>query len=175
MAKTKQVKEQMVGDIADRLAKATSVVFTNFDGLNVQETTELRTLLRELAIDYSVIKKTLFKLSLKKGKHDVANFDLMTGSLGAAFGYGDEVLPAKTLKTFTKKHPTLKLVGGIYQGSFIDARSVMQLADLPSKMELLTKLAWLMNYPMSGFVNALAGSMRNFVYALKAISEKKPS
>ncbi|MFA5135427.1 MAG: 50S ribosomal protein L10 [Patescibacteria group bacterium] len=173
MAKTKKQKEQAVSQMEERLSKMKSVVFTNFDGLSVSETDELRTMLRDAGIDYSVIKRSLFKIASKSLDLAHSEIDSLKGGIAVALGYGDEVLPAKTLHTFAKKHPALKLVGGIFNGRFIGAAEVASLAKLPSREELTAKLVWLIQYPAAGFVNVLAGTMRNFVYALKAIGDKK--
>ncbi len=173
MAKTKQQKEEIVKKITDRLSGAASVIFVNFDGLNVQETTELRSILREEGIEYTVAKRTLLQLALEKADLKGIDISALPGGLGAAFGKEDEVLPAKLLYTFGKKHEALKLIGGIYQDKFIGAEEALALAQLPGKEELKAKLVWLVNYPVSGFVNVLAGSMRQLVYALQAIKESK--
>ncbi len=173
MAKTKQQKEEIVKTLTDKLGKTKSVIFTNFEGLSVDKANELRAQLREQGIDYTVAKRTLLALALKQADMGAIDISRLEGGLGTAFGYGDEVLPAKILYTFAKKHEAVKLIGGIYQGKFIDAEEVTALAQLPGKEELQAKLVWLINYPVSGLVNVLAGSMRNLVYALNAIKESK--
>lgn len=173
MAKTRQQKEETVKSLQEKLGKTKAVVFTNFDGLNVEETNELRNILRENKIDYTVAKRTLLKLAFKKADYQGVDIDQLTGGLGMAFGYEDEVLPARTLGQFSKKHPALKLVGGIFEKKFIDANKVKELASLASKDELYSKIVWLFNYPVAGFVNVLAGNLRSLVYALQAIKDKK--
>ncbi len=173
MAKTKQQKEDFVSWLEERLPKSKSVIFTNFDGLNVKSTSELRKLLRAEGIEYTVAKKSLMKVAFKKTGFESIDVKSITGSVGMALGYGDEVAPAKVLATFAKANPELKLVAGIYEGKLISAQEVKQLASLPSKGELLSKLVWLLNYPASGLVNVLAGNMKNLLYALSAIKDKK--
>jgi large subunit ribosomal protein L10 len=173
MAKTKQQKELDVKQLEDRLGKIKAAVFTNFDGLSVKEATELRNELRARGIEYTVVKKTLLKVALKQAGLDNISIDEYRGGLGMAFGYEDEIAPAKTLHTFAKTHPALKLIGGIYNKQAMNKAEVLQMANLPSKEELLSKLVWLLNYPMSGLVTVLSGVMKNFVYALQAIKDKK--
>lgn len=175
MAITKQAKETVVQSLQDKFGRAKAVVFTNFEGLSVHEVNEMRHVLREAGIEYAVAKKTLIGLALKKAELDPEAVQALTGGLGVAFGYGDEILPAKTLDTFAKKHKALKLVGGFFSGAFIDAKQVVALAKLPSKEELLSKVVWLFSYPATGLVNVLAGNLRNLVGVLKAIQEKKPA
>jgi len=173
MAKTKEQKKESVKLLSDLFSKTKSVVFTNFDGLKVNDTNELRNTLRESSVEYSVAKKTLLKLALKEAGMKDVDIDKMTSGIGVAFGIEDEIMPAKVLANFAKKHPELKLIGGIFENKFIDASEVAELAKIPGKEELFAKMVWLFNYPISGFVNVLAGNIRNLVYALKAIQEKK--
>lgn len=174
MPKTRQQKETTLKKLEENLAKMKAAYFVTFDGLKVKETVELRKLLREQKIDYEVIKKTLLKLAFKKYKLDI-DVDQMTGSLGMAIGFEDEITPAKVLGNFSKEHPALKLVGGIYENKLLDQKQVLAMAKIPSKDELLTKLVWLVQYPISGLVNVLQGNLRGLVYVLKAISENKPT
>ncbi|MFA6098640.1 MAG: 50S ribosomal protein L10 [Patescibacteria group bacterium] len=173
MAKTKVQKQESVKSLSDKLAKIKVVVFTSFDGLNVKATTELRNILREAKIDYTVTKKTLLKLALQQANLKGIDIDTLHGGLGAAFGYDDEIMPAKILSKFAKKNNALKLVGGIFQGKFVDAAEIKKLAALPGKEELYGKLVWLINYPLSGLVNVLAGNLRSLLYALNAIKDSK--
>jgi large subunit ribosomal protein L10 len=173
MPKTKQQKEETVKDLAEKLSKTKTVIFTNFDGLNVTDTTELRNLLRENNIDYAVTKRTLIKLALADADLKDIDVSQLEGGLGVALGYDDEILPAKILGQFAKKHDKLIMAGGIFDGKFIDAKQVVELSKMAGKDELRGKLVWLLNYPASGFVNALAGNIKNLVYALQAIKDKK--
>ncbi len=174
MAKTKEQKEESVKLVKEKMSDTTAVVFTHFDGLSVMDTNEFRTVLRENNIQYTVAKRSLLKVALKDAGISVADIDgLEPGGVGVAFGYEDEVLPAKTVDTFSKTHKALTIIGGIFNGKFIDANETLALAKLPSKPELTQQFVWLLQYPISGFVNVLAGNIRNLVYALKAIQEKK--
>lgn len=173
MAKTKQRKNEELEDLQDKLSKMKALVFANFDGLKVKETVIMRNILREHKLDYHVAKKTLLKLALKKAGFKDIDLDKFTGGLGLAFGYDDEIAPAKELYGFSKDHPSLKLVGGIFEGKFIDDKKVLALAKLPSKEELIIKTIWIIKSPIANFVNVLRANLRNLVFALKAISEKR--
>ncbi|MFZ6035887.1 MAG: 50S ribosomal protein L10 [Patescibacteria group bacterium] len=172
MAKTHEQKEAAVQSLKERFSSAKSVVFTNFEGLTVSEMSELRNSLRTAGISYTVAKRTLIGMALKQADLKGADLDQMAGGIGVAFGT-DEVAPAKALATFAKKAESLKLIGGFVDGAFLDTAAISQLATMPSKEELLVKLLWLVQYPTTGFVNVLAGSLRKFIYALNAIKESK--
>jgi len=89
-----------------------------------------------------------------------------------AFGYQDEVAPAKILNDFAKNNEHLKILGGILENKFIDKMSVISLAKLPSKQELLGQLVGTIAAPMSGMLNVLQGNLRGLVRVLSIINNQ---
>ncbi len=172
MPKSKQQKKQMVADLIDKLKKAKSLVFVNFDGLSVKEIEELRARCRSEKIDYLVIKKTLARLAFTEAglKIDPKNFEK---GVAIAFGYEDEVAPARIIETFAKQHEMLKNIGGVLENNFVDSAKIIELSKLPSRLGLLAKVVGSIQAPVSGFVNVLAGNLRGLVQVLNAIKESK--
>jgi len=173
MAKTKVQKKETVASLASGLKNAKSAVFANFQGLTVSEMEELRKSCRENDVDVLVAKKTLVKKAFTDaglGELDTKAFE---GGVATFIGKEDEVASAKTLNDFAKKHDVVKIFGGILEGKFIEEAMVKNLASLPSKEELLAKLVGSLNAPVSGFVNALAGNLRNLVGVLNNIKDAK--
>ncbi|MEK7167102.1 MAG: 50S ribosomal protein L10 [Patescibacteria group bacterium] len=173
MAKTKAQKQEIIKQLSDKLSQIKSAIFVNYYGLKVKELQKLRKLCKEQKIDFLIAKKKLFKLCLEK--NDLKEIDLKKteGELGVILSYADEIAPAKILKDFQKEHKILKINGGILEKNFIGADEILNLAKLPSKHELLAKLIGGINAPIFGFVNVLAGNLRNLVGVLQAIKEKK--
>ncbi len=174
MAKTRLQKQEMLRDISERIKKAKSIVFTEFNSLGVKENEELRQKLKAENSEYLVTKKTLLDLALKG--ESVEGFDprSVKGKLSVVFGYEDEVAPAKIVDEFKKDNPdTIEFAGGILDAKFIDAAGVTALAKLPSKTELYAKIVGSLNAPVSGFVNVLNGNLRGLVVALNAIKTQK--
>src|SRR3989339_694978 len=118
MAKSKQQKQSEVTELTDNLKSAKAVVFTSFDGLTVAESQALRNLLRKEGIFYKAAKKTLLAKALIDSGLAI-DVKILAGSLGLAFGQGDEVVPAKLLAKFAKNKENLKIQGGILEGAFI--------------------------------------------------------
>ncbi|MFZ5364468.1 MAG: 50S ribosomal protein L10 [Patescibacteria group bacterium] len=173
MAKTKEQKKKTLSELEDNFAKSKASVFVNFQGLNVKDTTALRNLLRKEKIEYEVAKKTLLKLAVEKTGQEGVDPKTFEGNIAVAFGFEDEVMPAKILNQFGATHEALKIIGGTVEKKFIDAAKVIELANIPGRQELLAKLVGSINSPVSGFVNVLAGNLRGLVQVLKAASEKK--
>ena len=174
MPKTKEQKRTILKELSDKIAKAKSIVFAKYSGLGVKDNEDLRARLRKENNEYYVAKKTLFDLSLKdKGISglEVKKFD---GQVAAIFGYGDEISPARIVDQFKKeKEGKIEFIGGVLENKFLGAAEITSLAKLPSRKELYAKIVGSINAPVSGFVNVLAGNLRNLVGVLKAISEKK--
>ncbi|NUM25195.1 MAG: 50S ribosomal protein L10 [Candidatus Buchananbacteria bacterium] len=173
MAKTRQKKEKMVKDLADKVGKAKSLVFVSFDGLKVKEVEELRRTFRAENVDYLVAKKTLMNVAFKEAGVEGFDSKAFTKEVATVIGYDDEVAPARMVEKFSKDHEALKSIGGVLEGKFVSREKVVELSKLPSRDELLAKVVGSINAPVSGFVNVLAGNLRNFVYVLNAIKSSK--
>ena len=173
MPKTRIEKEATIKTLLAGLKSAKGVVFANFQGLTVAETEELRGNCRQENISVLVAKKTLVKRALAEFGQESVDPKTFVGGIASFMGQNDEVLPAKLVNDFAKKHEAVKLFGGILEGKFIDATMVKSLATLPSKQELLSKLVGSINAPVSGLINVLAGSLRNLVSVLSNIQKAK--
>ncbi len=174
MAKTKKQKKEMLKSLEDKIGRAKAIVFARFNGLTVKENEIIRDELKGNESEYLVVKKTLLNLALANREHkdiDVSGFD---GQVAAVFGYNDEIMPAKIMaKHKQAMEEKIDFFGGILENRFIDADSVVELSKIPSREELYAKLVGSLSSPISGLLNVFTGTQRKFVYALKAIQEKK--
>ena len=173
MAKTKQQKEQIIKDLTDKLKKAKSLVFVNFDGLKVKEVEKLRKIFRSENIDYLVAKKTLMKKAFKDAGLTGVDPQSFEKEAAIAFGYDDEVAPARIIQNFAKDHEALKTFGGVLEGQLVSRDKIIELSKLPSRIELLAKVVGSIKAPVSGLVNVLAGNLRSLVYVLNSIKDSK--
>lgn len=165
----KQQKQEILKDLIDKLSRQKAVVFADYTGLKVSQIQNLRNRLKKEGIEFQVAKKTLIDLALQEaGLKHIKTKDIQ-GQIAAAFGYQDEIGPAKILYNFSKENEALKIAAGIINGEFLEAESVKNLAKLPSRHELLTKLVGNISWPIRGLANVLQGNLRNFVYVLKNI------
>ncbi len=173
MAKTRREKEEIVKDLAEKMKKAKSLIFVNFDGLKVKETEELRKKFREENIEYLVAKKTLMKLALKDAGIKDVNPKNFEKGVATVFGYDDEVAPARIIGEFSKKHEALQPIGGILENQFVNQATIIEFSKLPSRRELLAKIVGSIHAPVSGIVRVLAGNLSRFTRVLNAIKESK--
>lgn len=172
MPKTKQQKQEVLAQLAENIDKQNAVIFVDYKGLNVGQITDLRKQLRSVGSKMIVAKKTLLSKVLKEKKID-ANVENMDGQIAAIFAFEDPVLPMKTAHTFAKSNVHLKILGGYFENEIQNAESIVTIANLPSREELLAKLLVTMAAPMTGFVTVLQGNIKGLVVALSAIKDKK--
>ena len=161
--KNRQIKEAKVLEIKEKMEKAQGIIFAAYQGLTVEEDTELRKKLREAGVEYKVYKNNLTSLAAKELGLDGISSHLV-GPLSVAFGYEDPTAPARVLNDFAKTHKKLELKAGIVQGEIFDAAKVTQLASIPPKEVLLAQLLGSFKAPLS-----------NLAYLLNAIAEKQES
>lgn len=163
MGKNRQLKEAKVLEIKEKMEKAQGIIFAKYQGLTVEQDTELRKTLREAGVEYKVYKNTLTTLAAKElGFGEIEG--VLEGPLSVAFGYEDPTAPARILNDFAKTHKKLELKGGIVQGEIFDTEKVEQLANIPPREVLIAKLLGSFKAPIS-----------NFAYLLNAVKEKKES
>ena len=119
-----------------------------------------------------VAKNTFIRIAAKEA--GIEGLDAyLEHNTAVAFSAEDPVAPAKILNDFSKDHKALEIKAGILDGKVIALDEVKALAELPSREELLAKLVGSMQAPISGLVNVLQGTIRNFVYTLEAVRQKK--
>lgn len=170
MPKTRTQKEQIIKDLKDKLKEVKSLVLATFEKISVSDDQVLRKELKKEKIDYQVIKKTLLKKALEKQKYKKTNLDNLRGNLALAISREDEVAPARILDKFSSEHKEFQIVGGILENQWVAKDKIRELAKLPNKPELLTKMIYSIKSPISGLVNVLGGNIRNLIYILYRIS-----
>lgn len=165
-------KEQIVEELRDKLSRAQSVILTDYRGLNVAESNQLRRQLRTSGVEFRVVKNTMtWRAAQALGLEELE--EILKGPTALAFGYEDPVAPARELSRFARDHQQVKLKGGVMDGRILTLEEVKALAALPGREELLAKVAGSFAAPLSGMAFALSGLLRNFAYAVDALRRQK--
>lgn len=170
MPKSKQQKADIIQNLQDKVANSKSIVFASDHGLSVKVVDNMRRELKKGGGEYLVAKKTLIKKAVDLPEDQLAK---LTGSVGIVLSYEDAVVGPKVAHKVAKDHEALSIGAGFLAKEFILEDAVKRLASLPSREVLLAKLVGSINAPVSGFVNVLAGNLRNLVGVLNAIKSKK--
>ena len=156
------LKKPVLEEISAQVEGAQCVLLVNYSGLTVAQDTQLRKELREAGVHYKVYKNTLVRRAAQEVGIEQFNDELLVGTNAIAFGYEDPVAPARILKKFIETHPKMKLKMGVVEGEFYDEAKIMELANIPSREELIAKLLGSLKAPVS-----------NFVYLVDAIAKKQ--
>ncbi len=165
-------KVEWVAKMAEALKGCTATFFTGFEGLTAPEMNAVRAELKKAGVYFHVIKNNLAKRAFMEAGYEIKE-ELFKGANALAISYTDPVEAAKILKKHADELEKLIFKGGYLGKEFISAEEIKKLASLPSRQELLAKLVGSINAPIQGLVNVLSGVMRNLVYVLNAIKEKK--
>ena len=167
-----QQKQGIVEDIKAKFENCQSAILIDYRGLTVEEVTDLRNKFREAGVEYRVLKNTMIRRAVDAlGMEGLDS--VLEGPTAVAFGMEDAVAPAKIISEFIKKTNKTEIKAGVLEGKVVDVAAVNALASLPSREVLVAKVLGSMNAPITGFVTALSGNIRNLQYVLNAIGEKK--
>jgi large subunit ribosomal protein L10 len=153
MPKTRAQKTEALDQLKKAFKEGKSVTFADYQGMKVTAMADLRKQLRGQQVEYMVAKKTLLSIAAKEAGYEV-NFKSLPGMVGAAFAFEDEMAGTKVIGDAGKDGP-IKLVGGIFEGKFVDQNYVITLSKLPSKNQLLSQLLSVLNGPTSAFARLL--------------------
>lgn len=154
MARTKVEKKEILEKLEKIVKDAKSMVFVNFHGLNVGDTTQVRRKLKSESVGFFVSKKSLTKKALD-GQKITGVLPELTGEVGLAYGV-DLIAPAREIHEFQKKYKgSISILGGVFEGKFMSKEEMMGIALIPSQKTLHAMFVNVINSPIQGFVMAL--------------------
>jgi large subunit ribosomal protein L10 len=160
MALTKAKKNDKVKALASELEGSTSAIIGSFKGLTASKDFELRKVIRSAGGSYHVVKNKLAARSSKGTKVEAA-LQGLKGVSSVAYTSGDPVALAKALSEWVKENAEFTFKLGIVDGKLIQPAEIEQLAKLPGKEELFSKLLFLINSPAQRLVTVLNATGRN--------------
>ena len=153
MAKV-ELKQPIVEEISAQIKDAQSVVLVDYRGLTVEQDTRLRKQLREAGITYKVYKNTMMNFAFK-GTDFEALAPYLEGPSAVAISTEDATAPARVLCKFAKEADKLEIKGGVVEGIAYDAKGSGEIAKIPSREELLSKLLGSIQSPITNFARVM--------------------
>ena len=160
MAKV-ELKTPIIDEIKSNFDGAVGAVLADYRGLTVAEDTDLRSKLREAGVIYKVYKNTYIKRAIAGTAFEGLSVSL-EGPTAVAISKTDATAPARIISKFAKTAPKIEIKCGIVEGTFYDQNGIKEVADIPSREELLSRLLGSLKSPIS-----------NMARVIKQIADKK--
>ncbi|GAG22630.1 unnamed protein product [marine sediment metagenome] len=168
-----QTKIDEVAHLKEKLENAISLVLADYRGLTANEMVELREKFTKQGLEYRVVKDTLARLAADEaGIEGLA--DLFAGPVSIAFGYEEPAVAFKLSEECRKTYaPRYTLKGGVFEGVLVLEDEVARYATLPSREELLAKLAMLLSSPMRAMAFMLQAKIRELACVISEVRKQR--
>ena len=172
---TREQKKEQSEQVRDSLSGIETLFVMENTGLTVNQVNQLRSQVRGVdGSHYRVIKNSVVQMAIE-GTPMADLSEHLTGPNAYAFTSGDAVALAKALKGFAKDHPALSFKLAFLEGKVLAAEDAVKVAELPTREELLSRLAYVLQSPMRRLVTALNGPLQQLATAVGQIADAKQS
>jgi large subunit ribosomal protein L10 len=168
----KAEKAATVETITTRLKSSSTAVLADYRGMTVAQMSDLRRKLRDGGIDMMVVKNTLARRAAKAAGYEALNTELM-GPIAMIFADEDVSAPARILNEYIRANRKMVIKGGLLEGQVIKAEAVVELADLPSREILLSRLLGAMQAPLANLASVLQAPLSQLARTLDALRTQK--
>lgn len=148
-------KQEIVDELAERLTTSAGGVFIDYKGVNVAQDNELRSELRKNGVQYAVIKNTLANLAFDRvGFGEIAY--ILSGTTSLATAEDDPIVPIRIISEYSKKFGDIfNIKAGFMEGKVMDLSQVAEIAELPSKDALYSRVLGTMLAPITSLAIVL--------------------
>jgi len=171
--KKKAEKKVQAEELRNQLANVSTVILSTFQGITVEDDTKLRRSVEAAGGNYQVVKNTVAERAAA-GTPTEGLFKDLKGTNSIAYTKTDPVALAKVLTKIAKDVPAFQFRAGWVEGRVVSIQEISQLAQLPSKEELISKIMFMLNAPAQRVATALAALPRNLaVVTSEAVKANK--
>lgn len=174
MSKNRAEKAEIIDQIGEKLSEYPIIYLTNFEGLTVGQSNDLRGRFREAGVDYQVTKNTLARMALDRIEGKDALEEFFAGPTAVAFSE-DPAKPARVIQDFVEEEdvdrPELK-VAWIEGEMYEDPEALDTLADLKSREELIGEIVGLLLSPAQNVAGSLQGTGQRLAGLVEALAEE---
>jgi large subunit ribosomal protein L10 len=171
MEKSRQTKWKKIEKFREDFSGARAVVLAEYKGLTVEEMEALRVRLRQVGAHMRVVKNTLARVGLHELGIEGFDDDL-GGQVAFVFSNVDAVVGTKAAFEFSKANERFRLLSGFFDGRRVSVDQVKDLASLPSRHDLQSRLVGTLAAPIMQFVSTLTAPLQELVGTLQARAAK---
>ncbi|MGQ9797818.1 MAG: 50S ribosomal protein L10 [Ignavibacterium sp.] len=168
----KNEKSKIIAEAKELIEKSTAIYVADYSGVNVADISELRNQFRKEGVIYKVFKNTLFKRALDESGKYSKLADNLEGMSGFAFAFDNPVAPAKIIKKYFDANKKFSLKACYIETEYYSGNQLDQLANLPTKADLIAGILSSINAPASGIVGSINAVFRDLVSVIDQISKK---
>lgn len=156
-----KAKQEQVTELAEKMKEAKLILLADYRGINVSDVTEIRSKLRKVNAQYSVIKNNITRRALAECNIEGLD-EQLAGPVAVIMSNEDYLEPSKIIYEFAKANEYYKIKGGVIDGKVVSAEEIITLAKLPSRETLIAQLA-----------GALLGNITKLAVALDQVQKQK--
>ena len=156
-----KAKQEQVTELAEKMKDAKLILLADYRGINVSDVTEIRSKLRKVNAQYSVIKNNITRRALAECNIEGLD-EQLEGPVAVIMSNEDYLEPSKIIYEFSKANEYYKIKGGVIDGKVVSAEEIITLAKLPSRETLIAQLA-----------GALLGNITKLAVALDQVQKQK--
>ena len=171
----RRAKEAEVADLAARLRAATLIALADFQGISVEEATRLRRGVRAVGGRFAVHKNTLVRIAVREAGLPAVD-EALVGNTGLATVVpgdgGDPVAAAKAIVEFSKGVEKFRVKTAFFEGKVLPLARFKELADLPSREQLIVRLIGAIQAPLRGIASVVAAPLRGLATVIDQASKK---
>jgi large subunit ribosomal protein L10 len=166
-----KAKVQLVDQIKQDLSAADAIWVVDYRGLSVKQSEGLRANIRTAGAAIKVYKNSLTERALADLELPALG-EILEGPSAFVFATGDPTTSAKVLKQFAKEYQAFYIKGGLFDGTVLNDKQVVEMADMPSREELIGHVVALLSSPVEQVIAALDSASGTIFGLLDAIEEK---
>lgn len=171
--KNRETKQNDLNALTERFQNSNSALVIGFNKLTVSKDQELREQLRAIGAKYQVVKNTIATKAVE-GTEFAGATEHFKGMTGIAFHETDPVTLSKTLSKFVKDNGEIySFKVGVVEGKVVDIKAIQEIASLPSREELISKIMFLINCQAQRLVTVINAVPRNLAVVIKQIGDQK--
>jgi large subunit ribosomal protein L10 len=171
--KKKEDKKKDIDALRQDLEKSRNLFVTGYEKMRVNQDFELRKTVRAAGGKYKVVKNNIVEKA-SEGTPAAEVLKGLRGMTSLAYTTADPVALAKALTTYAKTNPAFTFKAGMVEGRVIDIKAITELANMPSKEELFSKLLYLINAPAQRLATIIGAVGRNLAVVIdQGVKENK--